>query len=243
MKRLCLILIAVCLLFPCFSGCAIRRIDYSKYQVVDYNLIWDKGDELLKKEDFIYPSAWYSIEGVSTDDVLAYTSTTSWYFSAKEKQSVPEVRMHQDAGGVYTLDATSARFSLRAYNFPEIDDNEKWLNLGDHHRYTVLEPIDEQIAASLIADLTSEPQLYQNDSRFRHLYDRFNKQNYVLVIEIYLNEYENILWVGEVRVDGDEYFIALYKGEGTYDCDFIRCNDELSALIDRVVDKYALLTD
>lgn len=243
MKRLCLILIAVCLLFPCFSGCAIRRIDYSKYQVVDYNLIWDKGDELLKKEGSIYSSAWYSIEGVSTDDVLAYTRTTRDVLIGEQRQSVPEVRMHQDTGGVYTLDATSARFSMRAYDFPEIDDNEKWLNLGDHHRYTVLEPIDEQIAASLIADLTSEPQLYRDDSRFRDLYDRFNKQRYELFIEIYLNEYENILWVGEVRVDGDEYFIALYKGEGTYDCDYIRCNDELSALIDRVVDKYVLLTD
>ena len=241
MKRLCLMLIAVCLLLPCLSGCATKRIDYSEYQVVNYNLIWDKGDELLKKNDLLYSSAWYSIEGVSTNDVLAYTRITGRMFVGGDMWTVPEVRMHQDTGGVYTLDATSARFSLREYHFPEIDNTEYWLNLGDNHRYKVLEPIDEQIAASLIEDLTAEPQDYRDGSP-RHLYDHFNKRRYGLVIEIYLNEYDNILWVGEVRVDGGEYFIALYKGQGTPYCNYIRCNDELSALIDQVVDKYVLLT-
>ena len=241
MKRTVLMAITVCLVLVSFCGCRMTKRQISQYEVVDYNLIWDLGDDVLRSASFV---EYYSISGVSKNDVIARRRHGGL---VADPRNVPEVLMHQDKKGEYTLDETSARFALRKHWFENDLNEQYWMNLADHHRTQVLDPIDEQIAKTIITELSSNPRKYQTldylqSTSFLH----FESQEIpysILTIEIYLKEYENILWMGEILKCDDMYLIAIHTSRGGHDYQYLRCNDELTALIEHIAEKYDLDSD
>ena len=237
--------ITVCLVLVSFCGCRMTKRQISQYEVVDYNLIWDKGDAVIRSNDFV---EYYSISGVSKNEVIARQKSGGYPLVLGEPRKVPEVLLHQDKKGEYTLDETSARFALRRdwfENGTNVEKEQYWMNLGDYHRTQVLDPIDEQIAKAIILELSANPRKYQTLDYLQtwdFLHFKSKEIPYsILTIEIYLKEYENILWMGEIVKCEDMYLIAIHTSQGGYDFQYLRCNDELTVLIEQIVEKYGLL--
>ncbi len=249
MKRYLSLLSLLCVLISFISSCESsenkltneRLEEYSKF---DYNVIWEKGDRVLRDSKL---NDYYSIADVSDNEFIALRQYI-WYVG--EYWYCPIVLMHQDKGGVYSLDASTAQLTLRTDFVCEEENEEFWLDAGEKSRTRVLCDIDDKIAKE-VADalLTKNRQYVTNEqlSKYETDVDRLcygdpnDPDRQYLHIEFRLEGYENLIWTGYVRKADQDYFIEIrVDSQSKFSDEYVRCSEELSALLKQVEDEYGL---
>lgn len=244
MKKHVTLFVALCILLPCLSGCHMSKRKISEYEAFDYNVIWEKADKVIRPKKFMGTHEYYSIEGVSKKEFIAckiHHQEIGGFYEA------PVVLMHQDKGGAYSLNVSTAQLTLRDVWWYE-KDQEYWLHLGETSRTQVLLSIDENIAKRVADDLSAEHRNYLSKQQLE-AYDQsspdylFYKSTKVcgdLWIEFRLEGYENLIWAGEIMKIDEDYVIAIHKpSDGNYN--YLRCDDAFSELLKQVEEEYELI--
>ena len=249
MKKRIVLLILICILLLSFFSCSryMSLDEFSKYSVLDYNVIWDQAEHVIFIADDESGISYYKIEGISAEDYIACVHEKYNIFIGE--WSNPMVLVHADEGKDYSLDASTAQFTLREYGFWDGRRLEYWLNLGTTHRKQILSPIEESVAQEFAKQLPVNPSEYVDTGSSESYAIKSSIKNedgtdsyLYLWIEIYLEGYDNLLWCGEVLRAGDDYLIAIHQNKNFGVYEYIHCDDSLSDLIDQVVNEYGLVS-
>ena len=244
MKKYFLLLFAICFIIPCLSGCNMTKQQISEYHAFDYNVIWEKADRVVRPKKYLGSREYYSIEGVSEKDFIACKIHHQEIGDYTEE---PIVLMHQDKGGVYSLDISSAQLTLRDVWWHE-KDQEYWLNLGDNSRSQVFFAIEENVAEEVAIDITATNRQYLSKEQLNEYkqgspdYLCYRSHQNRLWIEFRLEGYENLIWAGEIMKIGEDYVIAIHKSGGGPSYNYLRCNDTFAAFLKQVEEEYELFT-
>lgn len=249
MKKYFLLLFAICFIIPCFSGCnmttqKMTTQQISEYHAFDYNVIWERADKVIRPKKFMGTHEYYSIDGVSQKEFIACRIHHQEIGDFREE---PVVLMHQDKGGEYSLNVSSAQLTLRNVWWYE-DEQEYWLNLGENSRSQVFLSIDENIAKDIAEDITSTNRSYLTKKQIQE-YNQGSPDNLCyesnknrLWIEFRLEGYEQLVWAGEIMKIGDDYVIAIHKSGGGPSYNYLPCNDAFSDFLSQVEEEYELYT-
>lgn len=247
MKKYIAMFAIVCILLPCFCGCYMTKRKISEYAAFDYNVIWEKADEVIRPKKFLGTREYYSIAGVSKKEFIA-CKIHHQEIGGYTEEAV--VLMHQDKDDAYSLDISTARLVMRC-RWAHEQDTEYWLHLGENSRTEILFAIEEDVAKEIAKDVTAKNRQYltkkQLEAYEQSSPDRlcFNIPNDYstgcLWIEFRLTGYENLLWTGQIMKIDNDYLIAIQQsgGEGNYQ--YLRCDDTFSELLKQVEEEYELI--
>ena len=249
MKKYLSLVLILCILIPFSSGCMdsdqkLTDERLEEYSEFDYNVIWKKGDRVLRDSKL---NDYYSIAGISDKDFIALRCYVGY---VGEYWYCPVVLMHQDKGGVYSLDASTAQFTLRNGFVCDQENDEFWLDVGEKSGTQVLCAIDEKIAKEVANALIAKNRQYLTNEQLRAYktgpdrlyYEQPNDPSrQYLHIEFRLEGYENLVWTGYVCKVDQDYVIEIRTDTRWKSSDaYVRCSDELSALIKQAEDQYGL---
>ena len=241
----CLLLATMVL---CLSGCYISDKKIAEYEKLDYNVVWEQADGVLRKKGLARNHVYYEIAGVPNRAYIALKDYE--FYGIGDFADVPTVLVHRELGRAYTLDTCSAKLILMG----GITDQTDWEQLGQQLRKQVLAEIEVELAEQIVQAILAEQsdnekqEVYRNDVSHVYSYemDRYAYQmKYYLGIQFSLAEYEGLTWMASIgcyEKDGETHYVMIAKKPNdARERMYIPCNAELSALIKQVSEEYDLI--
>lgn len=214
-------------------------VDTSDYVAFDYNVVWVECDKKLKSE-YLPTRVYYTIENVPSDAYIACKA----YESGIGADAFPVVKRPKGTESSLELDISSATLFMGQFDFNFSD--EEWRSYGKSIQKQDVAKLDDEIACQLASSITAENPPYINPGDCENWYTTGrnylnNSENHILMLRFSLKEYDGLLWVAYVIANQGQYYIRI--NEGLYDYQYLPCSDELTALIDSLVDEYELKTE
>lgn len=247
MKKYFSFLLITCILVSFSSGCTINEPKLTderleEYSMFDYNVIWEKGDSVLR-DSLVHD--YYSIAGIPQEEFIALRYKVVCLY---EYWYLPVVLMHQDKGGEYSLDASTAQLTLRTSYVTDKENDEFWMDVGEKSRVQVICDIDEKIAKEVADSLIAKNRQYLTGEQLE-MYEHVTNELYCegpdehtrfdLHIEFRLTGYENLVWTGHICKADQDYLIEIHTAIlSKFPSKLVRCSDELSAFIKQVDEEY-----
>ena len=251
MKKCVVLLIVTGILISCLGGCGslfdprMEQEQLEQYREYDPNVIWEQSTLVLQRWHGIAVDSedYYGISGVPTDEFIARFTRHAQIGGADYE---PRVLIHQNKDAKLVLDASSARLTMRE-SAERAKEEAHRMALGKHFRERVICEIELQLAQALADQLVSSNTAYLDSQDIWDTYGAGTDVLYAysaassgtLYVEFCLEEYESLLWVGQIRRVADDYVIVIRTQE--YE-KYLVCDDALRELIDQVVQQNDLIT-
>lgn len=251
MKKCVILLIVTGILIACLGGCGslfdprMEQEQLEQYREYDPNVIWEQSTLVLQRGQGIATDSedYYGISGVPTDEFIARFTRHAQIGGADYE---PRVMIHQNKDAKLVLDASSARLTMRE-SAERAKEEAHRMALGKHFRERVICEIELQLAQALADQLVSSNTAYLDSQEIWDTYRAGTDELFAysadssgtLYVEFCLEEYESLLWVGQIRRVADDYVIVIRTQEYIK---YLVCDDALRALIDQVVQQNDLIT-
>ena len=251
MKKCVVLLIVTGILIACLGGCGslfdprMEQEQLEQYRAYYPNVIWEQSTLVLQRGQGIVTDAedYYGISGVPTDEFIARFTRRAQIGGANYE---PRVMIHQNKDAKLVLDASSARLTMRE-SAERAKEEAHRMALGKHFRERVICEIELQLAQALAEQLVSNDTVYLESQDIWDTYGNGTEALYaypadsssMLYVEFCLEEYESLLWVGQIRRVADDYVIVIRTQEHDK---YLVCDDALRELIDQVVQQNDLIT-
>lgn len=251
MKKGVVLLIVTGVLISCLGGCGslleprMEQEQLEQYREYHANVIWEQSTLVLQRGRKIGTETedYYGISGVPTEEFIARFTRRSQVGGAEYE---PRVLVHRDKDARLVLNASSARLTMRE-SAEYAKEEAHRMALGKYFRDREICKIELQLAQELAKQLTSGDteyltgqdiwNTYRDAPQGIRAYPEDDRSE--LYVEFCLEEYENLLWVGQIMRVAEDYVIAIRtSGESKY----LLCSDALGELIDQAVLQNDLIT-
>lgn len=214
-------------------------VDTSDYAAFDYNVVWVECDKKLKSE-YLPTRVYYAIENVPSDAYIACKA----YESGIGADAFPVVKRPKGTESSLELDISSATLFMGQFDFNFSD--EEWRSYGKSIQKQDVAKLDDVIARQLASSITAENPPYINPEDCENWYTTGrnylnNSENHILMLRFSLKEYDGLLWVACIIANQGQYYIRINNSLHAHQ--YLPCSDELTALIDSLVDEYELKTE
>jgi len=242
MRKYFTLLFCLCILLTCLTGCGLSREQLSEYQVLDYNIVWEDTQRTIHSQGM---EKYYQIKDVSQDEYIAVKGY-DYNHGIGGYPYEPTVLVHSDKGSTYQLDTASGKLIARC-GLENTGENEYWESLGKQLRIRVLVDIDENLSKEIVKAITAKSPDYVGSDKYGYTSNlthlKFNdEEKFVyLGIQYTVQGYDNLTWMATIlQLDQNQYVIETADKANRYEMKYIRCNEELNAIINEIVNQYNL---
>lgn len=241
MKKYVSMLVMLSALLICLSSCMTEK-RLAEYQPLDYNIIWEDTEKKIGDGKIGGFDRCYQIEGIPKEEYLAFVGydTRSWIGDYPYE---PTVLVHQSKGTEYQLNMSSGKLILRC-GLKNTGDELYWSALGQQLRIQVITEISNNLAEPILKSINTcdyvNEEEYEGDFRYIKLP---NEDVFVyLGIQFTVMDYECLTWMATIKqIQENQYVIELKDSDSRYEKKYIRCSDELNAVIQEIINEYGLV--
>ena len=241
MKKYVSMLVMLSVLFICLSSCMTEK-RLAEYQPLDYNIIWEDTEKKISDGKIGGFDDYYQIKGIPKEEYLAFVGYDM-------KSGIggypyePTILVHQSKGTEYQLNMSSGKLILRC-GLEKTDDESYWSTLGQKLRFQVITEINNNLAESILKSIDTCD--YVNDEEYEGEFQFIelpNEEVFVyLGIQFAVKDYESLTWMATIKqIQENQYVIEINDNYNRYEMKYIRCSDELNAVIQEIVNEYGLV--
>lgn len=231
--KILLIIAAVLIVFAIIKNVinCVFSFNADNYEDYRYNIVWTEAQREIQGE-FLSGRTYYKIKGVKTKEFVGSRYSKTFLFPYYE----PVIMKHKDFEGDLTVDTTSARLILGSA------PTREWSLYGEKFEKQLVAQLDATLVQDIVDELNSKTPDYD-------LYDKnYYDWSYLETIERHsflrivfsITEYDNLMWIGSVVKTDDGYFIRMINESDRNANVYLPCGEELSKVIDSVVEEYNL---